>query len=81
LTKYPYHEVEKLLSDKLGYLARTDRIDGMALRKAVAHGSVLASYCVEGVGVVRLAAVSVPDIHSRFQQLRQLVDFPVESDL
>jgi sugar/nucleoside kinase (ribokinase family) len=65
----------------VGYLARTEQVDGLALRKAIAYGSVLASYCVEGIGVVRLASVSTREIYDRFQQLSQLVHFPVESDL
>jgi sugar/nucleoside kinase (ribokinase family) len=65
----------------VGYLARTDQVDGPALRKAIAYGQVLASYCVEGIGVVRLASVSSREIYDRFQELSRLVHFPVESDL
>jgi sugar/nucleoside kinase (ribokinase family) len=65
----------------VGYLARTEQVDGTALRKAVAYATVLASFCVEGIGVVRLASVSTREIYDRFEELKRLVHFPVEADL
>jgi sugar/nucleoside kinase (ribokinase family) len=65
----------------VGYLARSNEIGGSALRKAVAYGTVLASFCVEGIGVVRLSTVTLPEIRDRFQQLSKLVHFPVEPDI
>ena len=38
-------------------------------------GSVLASFCVEGVGTDRLAGESASDVHGRVESFRQLTSF------
>ncbi len=59
----------------LGYLAGKDAQSGAALRRAVVCGSVVASYCVAGVGPSRLATVTKEDLHHRFGQFHRLVNF------
>ncbi|MDD9947764.1 MAG: PfkB family carbohydrate kinase [Myxococcales bacterium] len=59
----------------LGYLARHDDITDAAMRRAVVHGSVVASFCVEGVSINRLHAASDDAITERSQTLRNLVQF------
>lgn len=59
----------------LGYLAKHDDTSPEALRRAIVHGSVVASYCVEGVSTTNLLAASDEGIATRCQSLRELVHF------
>jgi sugar/nucleoside kinase (ribokinase family) len=65
----------------LGYLAREDRVDGPTLRRAVIHGSVLASFCVEGVSVDRLVRVEKREIEDRYRAFAQLAHFASDQEL
>ena len=56
----------------VGHLAATDDSSAAALRRAVAYGSVLASFTVQGFGIPRLATVRSEEIAARFQLLREL---------
>jgi sugar/nucleoside kinase (ribokinase family) len=59
----------------IGWLARSPDLSSSNLRRAVLHGSVLASFCVEGVSVERLAATTTADISARVEQFRRLMSF------
>ena len=59
----------------LGYLAREDDISDAAMRRAVVHGSVVASFCVEGVSTSKLVEATDPQINERCDVLRKLVAF------
>lgn len=63
----------------LGYIAGKDDRSGPALRRAVVCGSVVASYCVAGVGPSRLAEVTTRDVQHRFGQFHRLVNFHGDS--
>lgn len=65
----------------LGFLAREDRIDDATLRRAVVYGSALASFCVEGVSVQRLAAVSKADVEERYLAFAKLAHFASDDEL
>lgn len=65
----------------LGYLAREDRIDGATLRRAVIHGSVVASFSVEGVSVNRLVDVTAGDLRTRYAAFAKLAHFASEAEL
>jgi sugar/nucleoside kinase (ribokinase family) len=56
----------------VGYLAATGETAGGALRRAIAYGSVLASFTVQDFGVARLRTVRDSEIEARFEQLRLL---------
>jgi sugar/nucleoside kinase (ribokinase family) len=56
----------------VGQLAATDDRSDAALRRAVAYGSVLASFTVQGFGVSRLAEVRAAEIAARYELLRGL---------
>lgn len=56
----------------LGYLAATGDHSEGALRRAVAYGSVLASFTVQGFGIARLATVRAEEIAARCAELRNL---------
>jgi len=59
----------------MGYLAKTEDCDTTALRQAVVHGSVVASFTCEAFGPKRLAEIGPKEIGDRYQQFRQLVAF------
>lgn len=56
----------------MAYLAMTGSNDKNSLERAMAAGTVLASYCVEEFGVDRLLELTPEDINSRFSTLSQL---------
>ena len=60
----------------IGSLARDGgRVDAASLRRAIAHGSVLASLVVEKFGMRRLWELSGADIEARRQAFLRLTDF------
>ena len=59
----------------LGYLAKENDLSPAAMRKAVVYGSVVASFCVEGISTERLAVTSDSDISERCAWMRRLVSF------
>lgn len=60
-----------------GYLARANRIDHDSLRKAVIHGSVIASYCVEDFSLTRLQSLTQPEINGRYDLFKLMSHFEV----
>lgn len=59
----------------LGYLAQHDDISAAAMRRAIVHGTVVASFCVEGVSTSKLLDASDTAIDGRTNALRDLVRF------
>lgn len=65
----------------LGHLAATGEQSDEALRRAIAFGTVLASFCVEDFGVQGLCDIRHADIEARYDQLRLLTHFGVAEPL
>jgi sugar/nucleoside kinase (ribokinase family) len=59
----------------LGYLASQDSTDPETLRKAVIHGSVVASFTCESFGPARLASITRDDIEKRYAEFMRLTVF------
>ncbi len=59
----------------LGYLAASGDFTASGIRKAMIHGSVIASFTVEDFSVNRLLAVTRQEIESRYQQFQQITFF------
>ena len=59
----------------IGSLARTGSFDPGAIRRAMFHGSVMASFCVEGVAHDRLRTVTMSEIESRYAAFCDLTHF------
>ncbi len=57
----------------MGYLARQGAVDGATLRRAIVHGSVMASFTVEDFSLERLKRLSPPEIASRYAAFHDLV--------
>ncbi|TXK36894.1 sugar kinase [Pontibacter qinzhouensis] len=58
-----------------GYLASTNDISFESMKRAVIHGSALASFCVEKFGTERIINLSQEEIKQRVQQFVNLVAF------
>ena len=59
----------------IGYLARANDLSTPALRRAMVYGSVLASFCVEGISTQRLASATPAEVKARFERFQRLTSF------
>ncbi len=59
----------------LGYLARSGDFTASGIRKAMIHGSVIASFTVEDFSVNRLLTLTREEIDVRYQQFQQITFF------
>jgi sugar/nucleoside kinase (ribokinase family) len=59
----------------IGYVASTDDISEPNLRRAVIHGSVLASYNVEDFSLGRMRTLSHDEIRERYHEFRRIAFF------
>ncbi|OWP61841.1 sugar kinase [Hymenobacter amundsenii] len=57
----------------IGYLAATDDVSFENMKRAVVHGSAMASFCVEKFGTERLLNLSQQEIEAREQLFTKLV--------
>jgi sugar/nucleoside kinase (ribokinase family) len=65
----------------LGYLAATDDLSRHGMRRAMFAASAMGSFCVEGVGTSRVAAVTRADLARRLEEFRVLVDYGGKLDV
>lgn len=61
----------------IGYLAQTKDISFDNMKRAIIHGSAMASYCVEKFGTERLLNLSADEIEDRVQDFVELVQFEI----
>jgi len=61
-----------------GYLAKTEDYSYANMKKAIIHGSALASFCVEKFGTERMVNLSKSELHKRLQQFKNLTQFDIE---
>ena len=59
----------------MGYLASQGQTDSETIRKAIAYGTVAASFQVEGFGAEKLEQISRTDIDERLAKFRHVVNF------
>ncbi len=64
----------------IGYLASTGDISFDNMKRAIIHGSAMASFCVEKFGIERIAGLSEEDVRSRIQEFVELVQFEIRLD-
>jgi len=62
----------------VGYLTQTEDYSFENMKKAIVHGSALASFCVEKFGTERLQTLKRDELYSRLQQFKQLTQFDIE---
>jgi sugar/nucleoside kinase (ribokinase family) len=79
---YPIEEVcdptgagDSFAGGFLGYLASAGEISVEGLRRAVIHGSAVASFTVERFGVERLLDLTRAEVEQRYRELRQFTYF------
>jgi sugar/nucleoside kinase (ribokinase family) len=59
----------------MGYLARAGRVTPGAVRRAMAYGTIIASYNVEDFGTRRVAALTPDEVEQRLAEFRKIVEF------
>jgi hypothetical protein len=59
----------------MGHLANTGKTDSSSLKKAIAYGTVIASFAIADFSLSGLTAIGVDDIERRFETLRNLTSF------
>lgn len=62
----------------IGWLARCGRLDGDALRQALACGAAMASFAIEDFSPRRLTEIALADVEGRLEALHRMVTFPIE---
>jgi len=79
---YPLEEVfdptgagDSFAGGFVGYLARTGDHSERGLRRAIAYGSVAASFAVEDFGLKRMIPLTLQEIEDRYRQFLALTDF------
>jgi hypothetical protein len=82
LPAYPTTEVkdptgagDSFAGGLMGYLAQSGKSDFESLKKAVAYGTVLASYSIANFSLEGLASIEQADIDKRVEHLRGLTSF------
>ena len=61
----------------MGYLQKTKDISFENMKRAVIHGSVMASFCVEKFGIERLIELTDEEVENRLQEFVDLVQFDI----
>ncbi len=59
----------------MGCLARADKINADTIKKAIAYGTVAASFNVEGFGVARTARLKLRDLDARLKEFKKYILF------
>ena len=59
----------------MGYLAQTDSLDAMALQKAIAYGTVIASFTIGDFSIHGIKNATQEKIEERFDRLRKVTQF------
>jgi sugar/nucleoside kinase (ribokinase family) len=61
----------------IGYISSTNDISFENMKRAVIHGSAMASFCVEKFGLERIEGLSEDEIDGRIQEFVNLVQFEI----
>ncbi len=59
----------------VGYLAKQNVLNFETLKRAVAYGSVVASFTVEQFGLERLRSLAIDEIENRYQEFKKICHF------
>jgi sugar/nucleoside kinase (ribokinase family) len=85
---YPLMEVkdptgagDSLAGGLVGYLAREDHVTEQSLRRAIVHGSVLASLAVQSFGAEGLAGATRSEIDRRYQDFLRFSQVDIEESV
>jgi sugar/nucleoside kinase (ribokinase family) len=79
---FPLHDVvdptgagDTFAAGFMGYLARCGEMSLEAFRRAVVHGTVVASFTVQDFSIDRLRTLTMPQIEARYHEFRKLTHF------
>ena len=61
----------------IGYLAKTNDISFENMKRAIIHGSAMASFCVEKFGVERIHDLNNSELNARLQEFINLAQFEI----
>ncbi|MET3126083.1 sugar/nucleoside kinase (ribokinase family) [Arcicella rosea] len=61
----------------IGYLAKTDDISFENMKRAIVHGSAMASFCVEKFGTERIVNLSDEELTARINEFKELAGFDI----
>ncbi len=82
LPAFPTHEVidptgagDSFAGGLMGYLTEQDKLDSKTLKTALAYGTVVASYNVEGFGLDRMKQITREHIDARLEEYREMLSF------
>ena len=56
----------------MGYLSKAKKIDAASIKRALAYGTVAASFNVEGFGLERTARLTLKDLNSRLKKFPKM---------
>lgn len=59
----------------MGFLAQSEKVDSIALRKAIVYGTVAASFTIGDFSIHGISSVSREEIENRFDVLRKVTQF------
>jgi len=59
----------------MGYLAETGDLSFAGIKRALVHGTAVASFTVESLGIDRLASITRDDVQSRYRELLEFTSF------
>ena len=59
----------------MGYIAAQGDMERETIKKALAYGTIVASFCVEGFSLDRFKEIDRKEIDKRFEQLQQIASF------
>ena len=63
----------------MGYLAETGDLSFAGIKRALVHGTAVASFTVESLGIDRLASITRDDVQRRYRELLELTHFETMS--
>jgi sugar/nucleoside kinase (ribokinase family) len=59
----------------MGYLAETGDLSFGGIKRALVHGTAVASFTVESLGIDRLASITRDDVQTRYRELLEFTSF------
>jgi sugar/nucleoside kinase (ribokinase family) len=59
----------------MGYLAETGDLSFGGIKRALVHGTAVASFTVESLGIDRLASITRDDVQARYRELLEFTSF------
>lgn len=59
----------------MGYLTQAKKVNAVSLKKAIAYGTVMASFNVEGFGVERSSKITKREVEARVKEFKEMITF------